>query len=130
MTILRGGNINESSNKDICFSALLQGCIILGFSFLGLLFLIQYFSSFQFYANLETYSIISIFCIFLFYFVRPGRKESETIIRLGVGIIVLITFLQRILMLIILPLSFGRADPGGRALRLYSQEGSFRQYIV
>lgn len=72
----------------------------------GILMLADSLLVINFHADIMTYILIIAFCIGLLLFTKKAGSEIEDRIRLCIGIMVILFFLQRIIVLVILPISF------------------------
>lgn len=117
---------SRKNNDSIALSSLLRGCIIVFIILAYILCLLQYVFGFQFHADAWTYILIFAFSIFLYHFVGESKKQYENIMRLGIGFLVIISFLQYVLMLIVFPLGF----VGVERRELYSVQEFNRAILI
>ena len=109
--------------NQLRISSLLRGPLY-GIFVLWVLFFVAFIvSPSLFHANVQSFVLLG-FLIFatLLLLKAPNRSAFENGIRLAIGYVVTITFVQRYLFLTIFPFSFGRDDGQGGALRLYTVE--------
>jgi hypothetical protein len=106
----------NTASDSISLSTLLRGCIVAFIILACILCYLQYSLDFKFYANVWTYILIVAFCIFLYHFSGAGERQYENSMRLGVGLLVLLFFLQNIFLLMSFPFAF----TGFLKLGLYS----------
>src|SRR3989339_157564 len=95
-----------TDEKYISLSAILKISTVLLWLTFGIFYLLHYLEKFTLYANFHTFILITLFCIFLYIFVNTNNEQYEDSLRLGIGVIILIIFLQRIVFLTIYSTNF------------------------
>lgn len=93
-------------SKYIYFSSLLKIIVILIVFIIFFIFCLQYIFDTPINANLLTYFLLFILCIFTYKLTKSSRIFLQNMINLSLAFFIIIFFLQRIIMLIINPSYF------------------------
>src|SRR3989339_84472 len=106
---MKSQNISDYTNEDdkfINFSTILKASTLILWIMFSILFTFQKFIKVKIYADFKTFLVITLFSLFLYIFISSKNEHYENSLRLGIGFILIIIFLQRIIFLTIYPIDF------------------------